>query len=141
MSDEAKSIARMPLRVRYHECDAQGVVFNAHYLAYADMASFECLKTLFGTHANLLERGVDLVVAESNVRYLAPCRFDEDLVVDVFTERVGNTSLILRYEIRRGEELVNEVTNRYVWIETDTVRPTTPPDDIRETFARFAPAG
>jgi acyl-CoA thioester hydrolase len=133
-------MAQMPLRVRYHECDAQGVVFNSHYLAYADMASLECMKALFGSHANLLERGVDVVVAESNVRYLAPCRFEDELSVDVFTERVGNTSLILRFEVRRDADLVNEVTNRYVWVDTQTVRPTRPPDDVREAFARFAPA-
>ena len=26
-----------PLRVRYAECDLQGIVFNAHYLAFADV--------------------------------------------------------------------------------------------------------
>ena len=43
-------IVAMPLRVRYHECDQQGVVFNAHYLAYADMASLECSSVLFGSY-------------------------------------------------------------------------------------------
>lgn len=137
MTNALDPIARMPLRVRYHECDPQGVVFNAHYLAYADMASFECLKALFGSHAKLVERGVDLVVAESNVRYLAACRFDDELVVAAFTERVGNTSLVLRYEFRRGAELVAEVANRYVWVSTQTLRPAPPPDDVREAFARF----
>lgn len=135
-----EAIARMPLRVRYHECDPQGVVFNAHYLAYADMASFECLKGLFGSHAEVLAHGVDLVVAESGIRYRAPCRFDDELVVTVHTERVGTTSLVLRFEIRRGAELVAEVTNRYVWIGTATAAPATPPDAIRDAFLRTAPA-
>jgi acyl-CoA thioester hydrolase len=139
VSDAGTSIAEMTLRVRYHECDAQGVVFNAHYLAYADMASLECMKVLFGSHASLIERGVDVVVAESNVRYLAPARFDDDLTVDVFTERVGTTSLILRFEMRCRGAVVNEVTNRYVWVDTQSLRPTAPPDDVRESFARFAP--
>ncbi|MDR7302304.1 acyl-CoA thioesterase [Haloactinomyces albus] len=136
MTDAPEPIVRMPLRVRFHECDPQGVVFNAHYLAYADMASFEYLKALFGSHAKLTERGIDLVVAESNVRYLAACHFDDELIVAAFTQRIGNTSLTLRFEIRRGTEPVTEVTNRYAWVDTRTLRPTPPPDDVRESLTR-----
>lgn len=139
MTDVAEPMARMPLRVRYHECDQQGIVFNAHYLAYADMASFECLNSLFGSHAKLHERGVDMVVAESNVRYLAAAHFEDDLTVESFTERVGNTSLVLRFEIRRAAEPIATVVNRYVWVGTQALRPTPPPDDIREAFVQFAP--
>lgn len=138
MTHEAEPVVRMPLRVRYYECDPQGIVFNAHYLAYADIASFECLKVLFGSHTTLWERGIDLVVAESNLRYLAACRFDDELVVEVVTDRVGTTSLVLRYDIRRGTDLMTVVTNRYVWVSTESLRPTTPPDDVRDAFARSA---
>jgi acyl-CoA thioester hydrolase len=127
----------MPLRVRYHECDQQGIVFNAHYLAYADMASFECLKALFGSPGYPAGRGVDLVVAESVVRYLAACRFDDELAVEVYVDRVGTTSLILRFPMRRGEDPVAEVTNRYVWIDMRTLRPAPPPAEIRDAFARY----
>jgi acyl-CoA thioester hydrolase len=140
MTHEAEPVVRMPLRVRYHECDPQGIVFNAHYLAYADMASFECLKAVFGSLATLRDRRVDLVVAESNVRYLAPCRFDEELTVAVFVDLVGTTSLVLRFEIQRGTDVAAVVINRYVWIGADNLRPTSPPRDVRDAFARFAPA-
>lgn len=129
----------MPLKVRYHECDQQGVVFNANYLAYADMASFECLNTLFGSHAALRDLGVDLVVAESNLRYLAPCRFEDDLTVDTFVERVGNTSLVLRFALQKAGEPATEVTNRYVWVDTQTLRPTAPPAEVRDAFTPFRP--
>lgn len=141
MSCEAGPVVRMPLRVRYHECDPQGVVFNAHYLAYADMASFECLKALLGSHATLRDRGIDLVVAESNVRYLAACHFDDELVVEVVVGRVGTTSLVLRFDIRRGRDLVATVTNRYVWVSIQALRPTAPPGDVRDAFTRFAADG
>ncbi len=135
MADNSSPAIRLPVRVRYHECDPQGIVFHAHYLAYADMASFACMKALFGSLDVLRDSRVDLVVAESNVRYLAPCRFDDELVVAVFIDRVGTTSLILRFDIERETELAAAVTNRYVWIGTETLRPTAPPDQIREVFA------
>lgn len=129
----------MPLKVRFHECDPQGVVFNAHYLAYADMASFECLNALFGSIAEVHRMGVDLVVAESNVRYLAACRFQDELLVDSFVGQIGTTSLVLRFDMYRAGEPVAAVVNRYVWVDPTSLRPTQPPDAVRNAFAAYLP--
>lgn len=136
MSDTEIPLAKTSFRVRYHECDPQGVVFNAHYLAYADMACTECFRTLFGSYEYVTTSGVDIVLAEANVRYLAPCRFDDEVTVSVLLERLGNTSLILRYVMHCAATTVAEVVNRYVWVAVDTHTPTVPPDDIRAAFAR-----
>ncbi|WP_051310329.1 MULTISPECIES: thioesterase family protein [Thermocrispum] len=135
----AKVITSMPLRVRYHECDAQGVVFNAHYLAYADMACMECIETLFGSYDELLGLGVDFVVAEANVRFRAPCHYKDQLRVDCFVDKLGTTSLILRFDMMRGDERVAEVTNRYVWVDPKELRPKRPPAEVRAVFEPFAP--
>ncbi|WP_158886045.1 acyl-CoA thioesterase [Amycolatopsis anabasis] len=139
MTERGEPIVRMPLRVRYHECDGQGIVFNANYLAYVDMAAFECSKALFGSHAKLLERGYDQVVAESNIRYLAPCHFEDELVVEAYVERVGRTSLLFEFRINRGEETVTVVKTRYVWVSMETMRPAEPPEDIQQIFTAYAP--
>lgn len=133
---QRRPVVRMPVKVRYHECDQQGIVFNAHYLAYIDMASFEFCKALFGGHAELIARGVDMVVAESNVRYLAGCRFEDELSVELSVEHVGNTSMTLGVRIHRGDDLVLTGGNRYVWVDTNTHRPTPPPDDVREALTK-----
>ena len=41
-------IFRHRLRVRYHECDPQAIVFNAHYLAYCDLAVTELWRETMG---------------------------------------------------------------------------------------------
>jgi acyl-CoA thioester hydrolase len=131
---DSNPLVKMPLRVRFHECDPQNVVFHAHYLAYADMASFEVFRELLGGYQAVLDRGFDMVVAESTVRYLAPCRFDDELVVSAYVERVGNTSLVLRYDIHNGDVPATEVVNRYVWLDRATMRPARPPEDLRAPF-------
>ncbi|MFC9254661.1 acyl-CoA thioesterase [Amycolatopsis thailandensis] len=140
MTEPRKPIVEMPLRVRYHECDGQGIVFNANYLAYVDMAMFEVEKTLFGSHEEALARGVDVVVAESNLRYRAPCRYDDELVVAVFLNHLGTTSLIIDFEITRGGDLCAEVKTRYVFVDPATLRKTAPPASVREVYAAFLPA-
>ncbi|WP_378730052.1 acyl-CoA thioesterase [Nocardia brasiliensis] len=134
MHDITREILDMPLRVRYHECDPQGVVFNAHYLAYADMACLESMKRLFGSYDQVAEQGVELVLAESQVRYLQPCRFDEELTVTVGVGKVGRTSLTLIYLMRRAEATVTVVSNRYVWVDANDFRPVPPPTSVRKAF-------
>jgi acyl-CoA thioester hydrolase len=133
-------IVRLPLRVRYQECDGQGIVFNAHYLAYVDMASFELDKALFGSHAEFKTYGVDTVVAEASVRYLAPCRFDDELVVSARVGHIGTTSLILDFEIHRGEQQVTAAKLRYVFVDPETFRPTPAPEQLRKVYAARLPA-
>lgn len=127
-------IVRMPLRVRYHECDGQKIVFNAWYLAYADMALTEGARVLFGSYDELAARGADVVVAEANVRYLGSAGFDDELVVAVWTQHFGNTSMVLRFDMTKNSELICQVTSRYVWVDTETLKPKAPPTDIREAF-------
>ena len=51
------------LRVRYAECDPQGVLFNANYLAYVDHTITELWRAAYGGYGAMLDRGIDIVVA------------------------------------------------------------------------------
>jgi hypothetical protein len=65
------------LRVRFHECDPQGVVFNAHYFAYFDVALTEMWRAAFGSYANVVQGGTDVVVVEAGATFRVPARFDD----------------------------------------------------------------
>lgn len=131
------AMARTVLTVRYHECDPSGIVFNANYLAYADIASLQTLESVVGPYSELAARGYDMVVAESNLRFLLPCRPGDQLVISGLLDRLGTTSMILRFQMHRGEELVAEVTNRYVWVDAETKKPIAPPEDVRHALASY----
>ncbi|MGW4522003.1 acyl-CoA thioesterase [Amycolatopsis sp. NPDC004378] len=135
MTEPRRPIAEMPLRVRYHECDGQGIVFNAHYMAYVDMCAFEAEKALFGSHDEFLAHGTDVVVAEANLKFREPARYDEELVVSQYLTHLGTTSLIFDFEIHRGDALVLAANVRYVFVDPATVRPTAPPDAVRKVYS------
>ena len=82
------------LRVRYNECDPQGHVFNANYLAYFDLTMTELWRELGGYQA-MVEAGADLVVAEANVRYRQPLRFDDEFDALLTVEKLGETSIVI----------------------------------------------
>lgn len=124
-----------PLRVRYGECDAQGVVFNAHYLAYFDISITELWRAAFGSYQEALDRGWDVMVAEANVRFISPARFDDELRMAIAVARLGNTSLQTRHHVWRCEELLAEGTIWHVWVDPETYVKQSIPAPAREALA------
>lgn len=124
------------LRVRYGECDPQGVVFNAHYLAFADHTLTELWRAAVeGGYAAMVRDGVDMVVAEARVRFLAPARFDDELDIEATVTRLGTTGMNSSYRMVRGDDPVAEVELRHVFVHADGSGTTPIPDAVREGLA------
>jgi acyl-CoA thioester hydrolase len=124
------------VRVRYAECDMQGHVFNAHYLTWFDMAHTAALAEALGRpYEELVASGVDFVVAESGVRYLAPARFDEELEIGVEFEPPTNSSLTSRFTVRRDGSSIAEGFLRHVCVDAQTLQKRAWPEDVRAAFA------
>jgi acyl-CoA thioester hydrolase len=87
------------LRVRYSECDAQQVVFNARYGDYLDLANTEYFRVLIGGFQTLLAHGLDTQVVSMNINWQASALFDQVLCLKVSVTHIGNTSFALRVDI------------------------------------------
>jgi acyl-CoA thioester hydrolase len=120
------------LRVRYVECDPQGVVFNSHYLAYFDINITELWRAAFGGYRAMTDRGIDLVVAEAQLQFRAPARFDDELTLQIAVTRIGNTAITSSHRISRGAELIAEGSERHVVVALETMTKTPIPDWIRD---------
>lgn len=125
------------LRVRYGECDAQGLVFNANYLLYYDVAFTELWREAVGPWGEMVERGVDVVVAEAGLRFRAPARFDDEIDLRLQVAQLGTTSFSTEQQIVRGDTLLLEGTMRHVCVDASTWRKTELPEWIRSGLARF----
>ena len=129
---------RHRLRVRWHECDLQGVVFNAHYLAYFDMAITELWREALGGYQAMVARGLDLVVAETRIRYLKPLRFDEEFDLTVTVQEMGNTAIHTALSAERDGETAAEGELRHVFVDTESGEKAPIPDDIREALEPYS---
>jgi acyl-CoA thioester hydrolase len=125
------------LRVRYGECDPQGIVFNAHYLAYFDIAVTELWRDAFGSWQRMVDRGVDIVVGEANVRFRAPARNDDVLTLRARIGRFGTTSLTTEVEIARDGELLVDGWLRQVCVDPATWGKTEIPGWLRAGLERY----
>jgi acyl-CoA thioester hydrolase len=128
---------RHTLRVRYNECDPQGVVFNANYLVYFDIAMGELWRELGGYQA-MVDSGVDMVVAEATIRYLAPLRFDDEFEVVARITRLGETSMTTELAVEDGGEAAAVGELRHVFIETGGGAKQPIPDQLRDRLSAYS---
>ena len=126
---------RHRLRVRYIECDPQGVVFNVHYFTYFDVAMTEFHREVMGEYSEMVQGGADMVVAEARARYLASAQFDEQLDIYVGVAHLGNTSLTMRLLVKREDRLLVEGELRYFFVDPRTKRKRSMPEDVRIALA------
>lgn len=133
MSDVAAFEHR--LRARYHECDAQGVVFNANHLAYVDVTLTELWRAAFGSYNTMVEKGLDVVVADVHAAFRAPVRFDDEVTVALTIQRFGTTSMTTSWVTSTPETGVcveGEIV--HVWVDPATLRSTPIPEDAKQTL-------
>ena len=125
-------------RVRYHECDAQGIVFNANWFTYFDVALTEWFRVLFGSYGALAERGSDVVLAETSARFRGSGRFDDEIAIAVAVESIGRTSMVVAYTASRDGETLVEGRTVYVFVDPATMGKQAIPGWVREQLEVYA---
>jgi acyl-CoA thioester hydrolase len=78
-----------PVRARFAETDAMGVVHHAAYLPYLEEARVAYLRALGHPYTVMRAEGIDAAVLEVFVAYRRPLRFDDVVTVHL---RLGATT-------------------------------------------------
>lgn len=131
------------IRPRYAEIDAQGVVFNAHWLTFCDDACTRFFEHL-GFDPKLLfsEAGsFDIMLVKATLEWKGSARFDDEIRIAVEPVRLGNASFDLRYTARVNEVDAVVATITYVSVTPGTHASCPIPDEVRTalTQAQGAP--
>jgi acyl-CoA thioester hydrolase len=129
------------LRVRYHECDAQGIVFNANHFAYFDITLTELWREAFGSYDSVRDDyGTDVMVRDAQATFQASPRFDDLLDIEMTIEKLGNSSMVTRFEEKRDGDLL--VTGRivHVFVDPETWRKQDIPAPVRERLEPYVGA-
>lgn len=97
----------LSLRVRYVECDPQGVAHHSSYVAWLEMGRTELLRLgPEGTpsYRQMEDEGVFLVVAKLELSYKSPARYDDLLVVTTRVVGGGRARIDHEYEVWHDAE-------------------------------------
>lgn len=115
--------------VRFVECDQQGIVFNAHYLVWADEAANAWWADRGVPWPELDARGIEYLVVASALEWQSSARWGDTVEVDADLEKLGRTSVTVRFTIRVGDRRCCVVRTTYVC--TTEGSPTPWPDEVR----------
>jgi acyl-CoA thioester hydrolase len=123
-----------PLRVYYEDTDLSGIVYHANYLRWFERARSDMLR-LFGIDQRAASEAGEghYTVAELNIRYLAPARLDDAVIVMTDATELGAASVRLRQRAFRDRELLAEAFVRVGFISPDG-RPRRQPAAWRAAF-------
>ena len=130
---------RYYLRVRYGECDQQGVVYNARYGEYVDLACTEFLRVALAP-ADIFDGTFEFQVVKLLVEWTGPARFDDTLEMAVTAKKFGTTSFTLGFAFRKAgttETIITaETVNVYMEPKTWTKAPL--PEEFRARLMQGA---
>jgi acyl-CoA thioester hydrolase len=106
----------LPVRVRFLECDPQGVLAHPRYLDLFDDTYMRLNTTRLGGFAALMQGGIETLVVKTEVEFAKSARAEEELVVTLDLERLGRSSVTLRYRAtgRDDGELRAQAKTTYV---------------------------
>ncbi|WP_156842936.1 YbgC/FadM family acyl-CoA thioesterase [Novosphingobium aquimarinum] len=132
-------IHRYALRVFYEDTDAGGVVYHANYLRWFERARTDLLLLLGVDQREAIESGLGLyTVAEASLRYLAPARLGDTVILETVAETIRRVFVVMRQIAWRGDTKLCEASLRVGFV-TPEGRPRAQPEAWRQAFSRLQP--
>jgi acyl-CoA thioester hydrolase len=86
------------VRVRYAETDQMGVVYHSNYLIWFEVGRVEFIRQLGLNYKQMESEGCGISVVNVHVRYRAPARYDDELVIE--TRLLAARGAVIRFGYR-----------------------------------------
>ncbi|MEP6907200.1 MAG: thioesterase family protein [Pseudoxanthomonas sp.] len=131
MPDPRQLVARVTLAVRWGDMDSFQHINNAVYLRYLEEARVQWLAGVDGISP---AGGIAPVLASSLVNYRKPIEWPAEIVVELFIEKLGNSSLTMGHRMLAAADstvLYSDGSVVMVWIDTQTGKSVPLPESVR----------
>jgi acyl-CoA thioester hydrolase len=126
-------------KIRYSDCDPQGIVFNGNYFTYMDDAVTDYFDALGSVWVELHAAGHDVVLAHVEIDFRSSARLGETLVTGVRATNFGNTSIT--YQLQAWDQatgrVVIEATKVQVVVDVSTLQKRPVPTELVDAIERL----
>jgi acyl-CoA thioester hydrolase len=118
-------INKTEIRVRYADTDQMHFVYNGKYLEYFEVGRTEMLREIGLAYSVIENKGYQLPVLETYVKFINPAFYDDILTVESFMKECPTFKIHIDYKIYRklNNSLVAEGFTEHVFIKEQTKRP------------------
>jgi len=131
----AGPLHRYAVRAHFEDTDLSGVVYHANYLRWFERARSDLLRLLGIDQRAALEAGEGAyAVADLTIRYAAPARLDDVVMIETLAEELRAASCRLHQRALRDGTLLAEARVRVGFVGPDG-RPRRQPAAWRTAFA------
>ncbi|MFC7500309.1 YbgC/FadM family acyl-CoA thioesterase [Enterovirga sp. GCM10030262] len=131
------NIHRFALRVYFEDTDTAGIVYYANYLRFMERARSDMLRAVGIDQRAALEAGDGVyAVAEVAIRYRAPAKLEDELVVVSAVREVRAASCVIQQRVMRGAQILTDATVTAAFLSPDG-RPKRQPRAWVEKFERL----
>lgn len=129
------------LRVYFEDTDVAGMVYYANYLKFMERARSDMLRCAGVDQRAAIEGGEGVyVVAEANIKYRAPARLDDDLVVLSEVRAVRAASCVIHQRVMRGRVVLADAMVTAAFLSPEG-RPKRQPRAWVDAFERLKKEG
>ena len=123
-------------KIRYSDCDLQGIVFNGNYARYWDDAMTDWLEEAGFGGEGLGGAGVEVVTARIEMDFRASARLGDLLTTEIEVDGFGTSSMRLRVTTSRSDgTVVTEGFEVVVFVDPDHFRPVPAPDEVKSALS------
>uniref|UniRef100_UPI0040564E1E acyl-CoA thioesterase n=1 Tax=Acetatifactor sp. TaxID=1872090 RepID=UPI0040564E1E len=106
-------------KVQYYETDKMGIVHHSNYIRWMEEARIDFLGQIGWEFKKLEEMGIVSPVTAVDCKYKVSTYFADNIDITVVVEEFKGVKLKLRYEMRRGEELVCEGRSEHCFMNEE----------------------
>lgn len=126
------------VRVRYGETDQMGYVYYGKYAEYFEVGRVELIRNVLGlSYKTIEESGYFLPVANLNIKYHRPGRYDDLIKIRTRVPEMPRSSFPTEYEIyNEAEELLVTGSVKLAFFHRERLVPVRIPDFIKEAVER-----
>ena len=130
--NEQRRLVETPISVRWGDMDAFGHVNNSRYATFLEEARLQWFATIEG---GWVDATTSPVVAAMSINFRSPIEWPCELVVELYVERVGGSSLTLGFRMvsrDTPQKFYADGSTVLVWVDRSTGRPVPLPERIRK---------
>lgn len=129
-----RGVHRLTLRVYFEDTDVSGIVYHANYLRFMERARTEMLRCAGVEHSAIIAAGGGFYAVHSAlIRFHAPAKLDDILVVESRVAVVRAATTIMNHRILRGQQRLSEADVTAAWLDAGG-RPQRQPAEWRARF-------
>jgi acyl-CoA thioester hydrolase len=127
---------RGTIKVRFADTDANGHAFFANYLVFADEVLGEYWGELGLDVSDVVGQNFLTFTVNANIDFLGESLAGDTLEVEVKSERIGNSSVVIGFSLRnlRTEEPTARGSFTYVFVDKQTRKSCPIPAHFRATL-------